>query len=571
MDRINILISIDNNYVEHAIDLLYSIHMHNDAFLNVFLIYSDLSNESIFKIKNILSDNNIGKLTYYFFNTENIHLPIHIDYISIATYFRLFAPLIIKEKIDRLLYLDCDIICTGDILDFYNMDFNSNTIIAVENFENKTIQGFNQWRNEELGLPIDNFYINAGVLLFNIPKYKNSINLEKILSYIDENSNILLYQDQDVINKFFYSSKIIANKKYNYQINYIDKGFEIQNPCLVHYSQGIKPWHNEYTDMASAKFYINFIKEKEKNFNNGEIDIIIPVYNSTQTLYRTLSSVLSQIKMPKCKIYIIDDGSEENFESILNCFNPILDIYYYKLDKNYGPGYAREIGIQISRNKYIIFLDSDDVFATSLSVFILYKKIEYTNCDIVRSTIYEETNNGLYEYKNDNIGLHGKIYRRSYIEKNDIHFNSFKSNEDAGFNALLKLSGAKYSDINDLTYIWCNNENSLTRADRDNNILIDIEFYAFNILLALTNAIERNYDDTLIKNVIEEALIGIFNRCSGKVEEYINENAKNFILIICSLANSYSMFSNYNWEFASLENRINEFILFLKFFDVIIN
>ena len=564
MDMLNILISIDNKYVEHAIDLLYSIHFHNEAFLNVYLIYNDLSNESLDQISDILEKNNIGKLNALKFDIEQLNLPIYINYISVETYFRLFGPLIIQDNIERLLYLDCDIICTDNIIDFYNSDFENKTIIAVDNIENEEIRGFNKWRNEDLELPIDNKYINAGVLLIDVNKYKNLYNLENILEYINNNYQILIYQDQDVLNKLFYSEIKLGDIRYNYQINYIDIGNEILNPCLVHYSQRVKPWDNKYYKDENAKYYYDFIKEKEQILDINQIDIIIPVYNSKNTLSRALSSIACQIKIPRCKIYIIDDGSSENYDDIINHFKNYLNIEYKKLDNNYGPGYAREYGMNISKSKYITFLDSDDIFSTALALNIMYSEIENSKADIVRAIEYEEKEQCVYIRRIDNVSLHGKMYRRDFIKNNNIHFNDFRSNEDTGFNALLKLYGAKYSDIEEWTYLWANNPKSLTRVDKEYNEKIDLKYFTYNMLISIERAIKDNCEEMLIKETTLDALFGIFNRLD--LEKYDNKNSivNLYIKKICDIANKYSVFDNIDYILKQYPNEIQQnFINFL--------
>ena len=203
------------------------------------------------------------------------------------------------------------------------------------------------------------------------------------------------------------------------------------------------------------------------------IDIIIPVYNSIKTLDKTLSSILCQINTPKLDIYIVDDGSTDNYDSIIKYYKKKMNIIYLKLDKNYGPGYAREYGLMASKGKYIIFLDSDDLFSSPLSVHTLYEEIKNKRMDVVTSVICEEKEDDWNFYENEFLGLHGKIYKRKFLENNNIHFNTTKSNEDIGFNTIIKLYGAQYSGISELTYIWRNNPNSITRENSDKYAIID--------------------------------------------------------------------------------------------------
>ena len=261
---LNLLISIDDNYIIHAKDLIYSIMINNNVYLKIFLIYGDnLSNKSIEELSNYLESNKYGELRPIYFKNQDA-LPIYIDYISITTYFRLFAPFMLKDDIDRILYLDCDIICNGSIVDFYNTDFEGNTIIGCKNILSEKYIEWEPKINIRIGLPADYQYINAGVLLINIPNFVNSVTAEGIIEFIKENAEFLGYQDQDVINKLFCDKIKLADKIYNFQINPIDDDSEYSNARLVHYSEKLKPWDVNYDKPSKAIFYYELLKNKNE-------------------------------------------------------------------------------------------------------------------------------------------------------------------------------------------------------------------------------------------------------------------------------------------------------------------
>lgn len=289
-EQVNILITTDDNYLEHAIDLLYSIKQNNDFFINLYLIYNDLSYEGIEKIKTFLLEKDIGTLKPYYLDLNEYNLPIYKKYMSKTIYCRLFAPFIIDEKIDRILYLDCDIICTGNISGFYNSSFGEKIIVACENLVPEKEGDFNGWRNMELDLPKRNFYINSGVLLINVNKYKKFTNAQFIINYIENYYDRLFMHDQDILNKLFFKNIKKADIKYNYQINSIDSLIDNVDCRLVHYSEQKKPWNNDYCDLDRAKYYYRFLKDKgdvlhlksllKANINNKKESYIDDILNN---------------------------------------------------------------------------------------------------------------------------------------------------------------------------------------------------------------------------------------------------------------------------------------------------
>jgi len=90
-----------------------------------------------------------------------------------------------------------------------------------------------------------------------------------------------------------------------------------------------------------------------------KISVIIPTYNREKLLKKTLDSVLNQTVQAD-EIIIIDDGSIDNTKQLINSYS--TTIIKYILQKNSGVSNARNNGIKKAKNKWICFLDSDDIW-----------------------------------------------------------------------------------------------------------------------------------------------------------------------------------------------------------------
>ena len=94
------------------------------------------------------------------------------------------------------------------------------------------------------------------------------------------------------------------------------------------------------------------------------VSVLIPAYNSEQTIYRALSSVSAQTLQP-IEIIVIDYGSVDNTISIVEEFSHQLRpdlLKLVKLDSNHGPGYARNVGWDMAAGEFLAFLDADDAW-----------------------------------------------------------------------------------------------------------------------------------------------------------------------------------------------------------------
>lgn len=89
------------------------------------------------------------------------------------------------------------------------------------------------------------------------------------------------------------------------------------------------------------------------------ISVIIPAYNSEQTILSTIYSVLDQTVQPK-EIIVVDDGSNDRTSEIINSISNDSIKYFYQT--NQGSSIARNRGIKESSFDYIAFLDADDLW-----------------------------------------------------------------------------------------------------------------------------------------------------------------------------------------------------------------
>ena len=203
------------------------------------------------------------------------------------------------------------------------------------------------------------------------------------------------------------------------------------------------------------------------------IDVIIPAYNAHKTILKTLLSIEIQTTVDKINVYIVDDASDKDYEQIKNMFKDTLNIKIIRIEKNEGPGVARQVGIDNSDGEYIIFLDADDIFYDIHSVENLYKGIQ--KYDGVVGLVEEQLNKDETTIlKGKEEDLHGKMYRRSILKKHNIKFYPVRNHEDNVFNLLYSDCCQALNYIDKKIYVYRNTENSIT-----NNTYIEEKLGSF--------------------------------------------------------------------------------------------
>lgn len=277
----NLLFSIDNHYFKQLLTTLLSIKLNTvRQRIDVYVIFDE-----DFKYEESLG-------TAIHFNHMHFHpIKIHKDDFKDAPttnryprtiYYRLLAYKYLPRNLDRILYLDADILCINDLSRLYNLDLKGymaasaihTNLIGVTDVINKIrLQNF-----EEAG------YFNSGVMLMNLDEMRRDVTPQEIYDYIQK--HILLLPDQDVLNAL-YGTKIkeIPDQLYNFDtrnlriyetISFLkwDLDWVMKHTVILHFCGRDKPWlakteRGKFT--ALYKNYFQIVNQLIKQYKAGKL------------------------------------------------------------------------------------------------------------------------------------------------------------------------------------------------------------------------------------------------------------------------------------------------------------
>ena len=248
----NILIAVNETFLNIAEEAIFSISYYNKEHINFYLMYSDIPEEKINNFKKFVEEkcnNSLYPIKFAF--PEAVKIPQILDgiYVGIETYYRLFAPFILPKELDKVLYLDVDLICMDSIEGLYNEELGENYFVGCED------KCITKKDLDRLGLPEDYKYINAGVVLINLKKMRENFTAQKLVDMVIEQSKVLEYLDQDFINKNFCKEIKVISNKYNWLVKtckYKDMPYK---PAILHYAGGNKPWHDDI-----SRYEVEFVE-----------------------------------------------------------------------------------------------------------------------------------------------------------------------------------------------------------------------------------------------------------------------------------------------------------------------
>ncbi|ENG2550889.1 lipopolysaccharide 1,2-glucosyltransferase, partial [Citrobacter farmeri] len=205
------------------------------------------------------------KISLYLINVKCLEILPKTQVWSRAMYFRLFAFDYLYHKLDKLLYLDADVICKGPLDHLLNLDLNDNVAAVV-----KDVDSIQSRVNERLpSFNLQGRYFNSGVVLINLRQWAEHRLTERALSLLtgeDGNAIFFKYPDQDVLNILLRDKVYFLPREYNtiYTIKseLSDKTHEKYldvihaETRLIHFTGATKPWH-AWARYPSVIYYRN--------------------------------------------------------------------------------------------------------------------------------------------------------------------------------------------------------------------------------------------------------------------------------------------------------------------------
>ena len=262
----NILVTIDANYMQQLIVLLKSLLSSNpDESFTVYIAHSSLTAGDFENIGAGINPERCVIVPVPVSDTLFSGDPL-LDRIPKETYYRLMAIDFLPRGVERVLYLDADTVVINPLRPYYDIDF-ADSLIAASSHVFGLMEFINRVRLKTKG----GKYINAGVMMMNIKGLREcGITKDDICEYIKANTRKLILADQDVINAL-YGNRIIQIDPRLFNLDekvFIQCGREIDldwveaNTAIVHYNGADKPWKPNYTGRL-ALFYERYSKSAD--------------------------------------------------------------------------------------------------------------------------------------------------------------------------------------------------------------------------------------------------------------------------------------------------------------------
>lgn len=177
-------------------------------------------------------------------------------------YYRMLAPHVIDAPIERVLYLDLDILIINPLAPLFDIELGGSAFAAASHTD--AIHPATALNNVRLNT--SELYFNTGVILMDMARAKELIKPDELLSFAEENDRKLLFPDQDIFNSLYGERTLpIPDQVWNYDArkyadNIIRTGGEatldwvMDNTAILHFCGRDKPWAPKYRGQFAALY-----------------------------------------------------------------------------------------------------------------------------------------------------------------------------------------------------------------------------------------------------------------------------------------------------------------------------
>ena len=198
--------------------------------------------------------------------------PIVNRWLTPVALVRLLIPDLLPLEVNKVLYLDCDLVVNDDLSELWDMDVGGKSLLAARDtigWVDNPDGGLSNYG--ELGIPGDSKYFNSGVLLLNVKKWRERGTSEQLLRYMRDYQAIIRYEDQEVLNAVLFDDWGELEFRWNWQI--IWRGVRIgthkmawvperSRKSIIHFITSEKPWLPG-CDYEEKKYFFEYLDRTE--------------------------------------------------------------------------------------------------------------------------------------------------------------------------------------------------------------------------------------------------------------------------------------------------------------------
>lgn len=254
---LNIALASDNNYAQHLAVVAASILCNTKSNVHFHVLSDGIAQPKIQLIRQTI-DNLGGQISVYDLSSykcfDNLFTSGHI---SKAAYFRLDIANILPSDVDKVIYMDVDLLVLQDIAELWEFNLQGKPLAAVPDYGIMASKRLMKQKKQVLGLSMDSLYFNSGVVVMDLKQWRGHNYAEQVIRLAAGGN--LPHHDQDALNRVFMDKWMPLPLKWNVIPPVFNLFVKIlfrgdlrknaivarRNKAVLHYAGRYKPWEFE--------------------------------------------------------------------------------------------------------------------------------------------------------------------------------------------------------------------------------------------------------------------------------------------------------------------------------------
>ncbi|HEM6340848.1 TPA: SP_1767 family glycosyltransferase [Streptococcus suis] len=357
---LDIAFSVNNRYAQYLGATILSILAHHPKEeVRVHILYKEIAQSILQDLGNLAQQTPNLELHFHLLEDQQFSaIPIRTEQFPIESFSRFLLPELLAD-LDRILYLDVDILVHGNLIELFQTDLEEYELGAIVETD---IFKYYQWYLDSLGFSPNDAYFSSGVLLMDLDKMRQNGTTNQLIAMALEKAQDYKFPDQDILNTYYKGQFKQLSPAYNYtDVRKQNRELTADEIVIEHFNGDIKAWHaiTKIPDYlkVSALTYQDYQAAFIALQNKPVVSIIIPIGEESPYLQACLESISEQTYR-ELEILLVQNKAYSHSQALMDAYQKDSRFHLLTLDTEVVS--LEQAGIRKAKGDYLTFVRQTD-------------------------------------------------------------------------------------------------------------------------------------------------------------------------------------------------------------------
>ncbi|MCK3936674.1 SP_1767 family glycosyltransferase [Streptococcus suis] len=357
---LDIAFSVNNRYAQYLGATILSILAHHPKEeVRVHILYKEIAQSILQDLGNLAQQTPNLELHFHLLEDQQFSaIPIRTEQFPIESFSRFLLPELLAD-LDRILYLDVDILVHGNLMELFQTDLEEYELGAIVEAD---IFKYYQWYLDSLGFGPNDAYFSSGVLLMDLDKMRQNGTTNQLIAMALEKAQDYNFPDQDILNLYYKGNFKQLSPAYNYtDVRKQNRELATDEIIIEHFNGDIKAWHAitkipdylQDSALTYQDYQTQFLTMQDKPL----VSIILPIREDSPHLKGCLETISEQTYR-NLEVLLLQDRPYGHSQDLADRYQRDLRIKLLTLDRQNTS--LEQAGIKWANGDYLAFVRQTD-------------------------------------------------------------------------------------------------------------------------------------------------------------------------------------------------------------------